>query len=117
MAKTREPSEEPQGEDAIHRVLEAEREARDAVTAANRRAEALLEDARSTVRRVHARADRRAARLHRSSRDGVARRIAEMKARTEAEEQRVGATEVPADKLRAAIDDVARMLTGGDDEP
>lgn len=98
----------------IHEVLDAERAAREAVAAAGKRAETMLEQARSAARRSQARADQRIARLHQRSRDTVTRRIAATAERAESEERRVRATQVSPQGLQAAIEDVARELSGGD---
>lgn len=100
-------------EAAIAGVLSAEREAQAAIEAARRDAEALAAATRAQVRQV---ADRAEARIL-AARRSVERRIAEHEARVKAEVAALLPDEnlTPEDlaRLDAAVQALARELTGG----
>lgn len=97
-------------EDAIGRVLEAERDAQAAVTLCQEQGAGIVADARLRARRIAERADARIDAMRAASQARVAAEVA----RLDAEAQALAARPVPADRqrrLEAAVDSLAARLT------
>ncbi len=116
MARQRETAGGEAAASDIRRVLDTERDARRAVEQARTRADAILEDARRQARMIAQRADKRIARLHQCSREATDGRIEQLQREGEREERRVAAAEPDPAALQAAVERVARRLTGAADE-
>jgi len=96
---------------AIARVLDAERDARESVAQAGATAEAMLEAARSSVRALNARTERRIRGVRAAFEEGATREIAALDA-TAAEvghERALGAAELA--RIDAAVEALAANLT------
>jgi F0F1-type ATP synthase membrane subunit b/b' len=74
------PPPEEAVEDAMRRVLEAERRARDAVAGCEQEAARTLDEARARARRIAERADARVQALHVRCADSLARELARLRA-------------------------------------
>lgn len=112
MARQRETAGGEAAASDIGRVLDTEREARRTVEQARTRADSILEDARRQARMIAQRADKRIARLHQRSREATDGRIEQLQREGEREERRVAAAEPDPAALQAAVERVARRLTG-----
>jgi hypothetical protein len=96
---------------AIARVLQAERDAREAVQRCAREAEALLEQANERAREVARRAAERSVRVQQGSAAALQRRLDDLTA----QQARLQHSALPADtpdRLRHAIAMLAAQLTG-----
>ncbi len=97
---------------AMEQVLGAEREARDAVAASRAEADAMIEAARETARRIEARADARMAAAHRLCADRTAAAVEQIMATLHGESAE---SEQWDDALIAeAVAVLAARMTGGD---
>jgi len=99
---------------AINRVLEAEREAADAIAAAQREAEAVIESARAERRRLLERARARAARIHGAAQLRLERSLARLERGATAPGIDLGTLD---DLTRQAVARLARRLTAAGHEP
>ena len=99
---------------AMSEVLGAEREALDRLAECERRADAVVADARQAVRALVRRTRQRIARLH----AGCTRKNEQLIMRLERDAAAQDAARTPADDvanlLQLAVDDVARELTTGE---
>jgi vacuolar-type H+-ATPase subunit H len=99
--------------DAMNRVLEVEREAAVAITAAEADAESQLRAARELRRKILDRARDRASRVHVRAQARLAERLSEL----DAEAQAADAQHQPLESIaQRAIDRLAWRLASGDDE-
>ncbi|MEO6319669.1 MAG: hypothetical protein ABIR56_03330 [Polaromonas sp.] len=97
-------------EDAIERVLEAERDALATVSLCQEQAARIVAEARLRARRIAERADARIDAMRAASQASVAAEVA----RLDAEAQALAARSVPAERqrrLEAAVDSLAARLT------
>lgn len=99
---------------AINRVLEAEREAADAIAAAQREAEAVIESARAERRRLLDRARGRAARIHGAAQLRLERSLAKLERGASAPGIDLGTLD---DLTHQAVARLARRLTSAGHEP
>ena len=98
---------------AMNRVLEAEREAEEAVAECERQAQALLQAGYARAQRIVARADERISLLRMRSSDRVTRQI-EVRERAERAAQQDSSPEHPqAARLDAIVEALAAELSGG----
>jgi hypothetical protein len=117
MVNTRADEETAAASAAMNRVLEAEREAEQAVAGCEREAQALREAAYAHARRIASRADERISLLRMHWNDRVSRQIEAME-RTELAEQQDAAPEPlqPA-RVVAVVEQLAAELSGGATPP
>jgi len=97
---------------AIAQVLQAERDAREAVQRCAREAETIVEDAHERARHVARRAAHRTVRVQRWSAALLQRQLAEVAAQQAQIEQQAEHSAVPA-RLIEAVQALAALLTGG----
>lgn len=101
---------EPTAQQAIERVLEAEREARAAVEACEAQGTRIVAEARQSARRIAERADARIDAMRSAARAGLAAQLARLNA--EAQVVAVIAPETQA-RMAAAVEAMAARLSGG----
>jgi len=100
--------------DAMNRVLEVEREAADAIHAAQSDADAVLQAARETRRQILDRARDRASRLHVRAQARLADTLSQLDARA----QTAGAHRESLESIaQRAIEQLARRLASRNHEP
>jgi hypothetical protein len=117
MARTtKNEAREEAADEAINRVLAAEREARERVSLAQAQAAKLVAQARLRARRIHERTDARVSRLRAACREWSAREVA----RRQEEARRILSSPVADDgrsgRLSTAVARLAAVLTG-DESP
>jgi len=114
MPKTDDPSSiDPTAVDAaIARVLQSERDARNAVRECAREAEAIVERAQQQAREIARRAAQRAVRVQRWSAEALQRRLARLAAGNAHPHQDAGDSTL-AKRLKQAAASIAAELTGG----
>lgn len=98
-------------QDAIERVLEAERDARAAVSVCQEQAARIVAEARLHARRIAERADARIDALRAASRARLAGELARLDAEAQALAARPIAPETQR-RMEAAVDGLAARLTG-----
>jgi hypothetical protein len=106
-------AENETADNAIARVLGAERDARSAVAECGRQAERELQAARERVRSISARGAERVARMQRSIDSQLTAALARIAAERVALAQPAGNRELDATRLRSAVDTLADELTRG----
>ena len=99
-------------ETAIARVLAAEREAREAITACEQEAEALRAAARDRAKRIAERAATRLAAIRTGMADKLARRLAAIDAEAVAPDPDAARDAAARARLDAAVERLADELTG-----
>jgi hypothetical protein len=99
---------------AMNRVLEAEREAEQAVAECERQAQLLLQAGYARARRIAGRTDERISLLRMRSSDRVTRRIEVMERAERAAQQGAFPEPAQADHLAAIVEELAAELSGGD---
>jgi hypothetical protein len=108
----RSPNDAAAVDAAISRVLQAEREAREAVVRCAREAEAIVEQARRQARQIARRSAHRAIRVQRWSASLLQRQLAAVAAQ-QAEIGPASALAEPGPRIRQAAERLAAELTGG----
>ncbi len=113
MSTPRPASPPDEAEQAVARVLEAERSAREAVAECERRAERSVADAKARVAELHERTGARIERLRERMALGAERRLSALRAEQEglALESRPDAKTL--ERLDAAIERLAAEIAGG----
>jgi nucleotide-binding universal stress UspA family protein len=97
--------------DAINLLLEAERQARDAIRRCEQEAAELLNRAREHARRVADRTDARISALHIRCDLEIAQRVAELRAAARQIPRESALDRATAQRLTAAVETLARRLT------
>jgi hypothetical protein len=101
-------------EEAMNRVLEAERAAHAAVTECESHAAALLEAAQQQARRIHSRADNRLSQIHAHCALALGQQVEQL---LQQDSNGAGAPSLGAEThelLAAAVTRLAESLTGGE---
>lgn len=100
-------------DEAIARVLEAERSAREAVARCTQDAEAMRQAARARAHAIAERAAERAAAVHRWTEVAIRARVDELSRERAALQQPAGSAPDEPQRLARALDRLAEELAGG----
>ena len=100
-------------ESAMHQVLAAEDQARQAVRSCAQEAENILRDARATAKRIVERADRRIGFIHNRTSAALAATIGELERDQLRKASTFDSSAVDLDAVAAAVEKVAERLTSG----
>jgi len=100
-------------ESAIHQVLAAEDQARQAVRSCAQEAENILRDARATAKRIVERADRRIGYIHHRTSAALATAIGELERDQLGQANTFDASAVNPGAVAAAVEQLAERLTSG----
>jgi vacuolar-type H+-ATPase subunit H len=100
-------------ENAMHQVLEAEDNARQAVQDCARDAENILRDARATAKRIVERADQRIGLIHHRTSAALAATTNELERDQQLQASTFGSTAVDMDAVAAMVEQITELLTSG----
>ena len=100
-------------ESAMHQVLEAEDNARQAVQDSARDADIILRDARTTAERIVARADQRIGLIHHRTSAALAATTSELERDQQLQVSKFDSTNVDMDAVAAMVEQIAELLTSG----
>lgn len=100
-------------ERAMHQVLKAENEARQAVSNCAREAENILRDARATAKRIVERADRRIGLIHHRTSAALAATIDALEQDQLRQASTFDSSAVDLDAVASAVEQLAQRLTSG----
>lgn len=100
-------------ESAMHQVLAAEDQARQAVRSCAQEAENILRDARASAKRIVERADRRIGFIHNRTSAALAATIGELDRDQLRKASTFDSSAVDLDAVAAAVEKVAERLTSG----
>ena len=100
-------------ESAMHQVLEAEDNARQAVQDCARDADIILRDARATAKRIVERADQRIGLIHHRTSAALAATTSELKRDQQLQAGKFDSTGVDMDAVAVMVEQIAELLTSG----
>jgi vacuolar-type H+-ATPase subunit H len=100
-------------ENAMHQVLEAEDNARQAVQDCARDAENILRDARATAKRIVERADQRIGLIHHRTSAALAATTSELERDQQLQASTFSSTAVDMDAVAAMVEQITELLTSG----
>jgi vacuolar-type H+-ATPase subunit H len=100
-------------ERAMHQVLAAEEQARQAVRNCAQEAEVILRNARATAKRIVERADQRIGLIHHRTSAALAATIGELERDQQRQASTFDSSAVDMDAVAAAVEQLAERLTRG----